>query len=60
MKSKKSSSLSTLLSCPEKYAGSFSKDRDLVDFSALSEGDNAGKLFVVGVSSIIPAKDKVP
>ena len=58
MKSKKSSSLSTLLSCPEKYAGSFSKD--LVDFSALSEGDNAGKLFVVGVSSIIPAKDKVP
>ena len=60
MKSKKSTALFASLSSPEKFTGSFSEDRSLSSVSELSEGSNTGRVFVGGVSAVIPTTDKIP
>ena len=60
MKSKKSTALFASLSSPEKFTGSFSEGRSLSSVSELSEGSNTGRVFVGGVSAVIPTTDKVP
>ena len=60
MKSKKSTALIASLSSPEGYVGPFSEGRTLANFSALHEGSNKGKVFVGGITSIVPTKNRVP